>query len=307
MGKVNYICVTKKIEETSEDSKFIVLPFYKNGEPLKDGKKWGMTLLSAGSMRFRWNEKNILREKTLKSIAEELHPHVCSGECAGDEQRCNCQRQIVSIELIHSKTVFEINSQGGSFNKKGDGLITDNKMLVPVVTVADCVPLFLYDSKNGVFAAVHSGWKGTGIIGEAVRLAVEKYGSKPEDICVAIGPHIGSECYSIDENRKNYFLENFGECVTKLKNENSDSIQKTADGKLLNYSLDLTKANLFVLKKAGIMEENITVATDCTCCSKFSDGKNVFGSFRRQAAFLPESVSLDEKSRAMTVQAAFVI
>ena len=164
MGKVNYICVTKKIEEKSEDSKFIVLPFYKNGEPLKDGKKWGMTLLSAGSMRFRWNEKNILREKTLKSIAEELHPHVCSGECAGDEQRCNCQRQIVSIELIHSKTVFEINSQGGSFNKKGDGLITDNKMLVPVVTVADCVPLFLYDSKNGVFAAVHSGWKGTGII-----------------------------------------------------------------------------------------------------------------------------------------------
>ena len=248
-----------------------------------------------------------MREKTLKSIAEELHPHVCSGECAGDEQRCNCQRQIVSIELIHSKTVFEINSQGGSFYKKGDGLITDNKMLVPVVTVADCVPLFLYDSKNGVFAAVHSGWKGTGIIGEAVRLAVEKYGSKPEDICVAIGPHIGSECYSIDENRKNYFLENFGECVTKLKNENSDSIQKTADGKLLNYSLDLTKANLFVLKKAGIMEENITVATDCTCCSKFSDGKNVFGSFRRQAAFLPESVSLDEKSRAMTVQAAFVI
>ena len=71
MGKVNYICVTKKIEEKSEDSKFIVLPFYKNGEPLKDGKKWGMTLLSAGSMRFRWNEKNLLREKTLKSIAEE--------------------------------------------------------------------------------------------------------------------------------------------------------------------------------------------------------------------------------------------
>ena len=95
--------------------------------------------------------------------------------------------------------------------------------------------------------------------------------------------------------------------MAKLKNENSDSIQKTADGKLLNYSLDLTKANLFVLKKAGILEENITVATDCTCCSKFSDGKNVFGSFRRQAAFLPESVSLDEKSRAMTVQAAFVI
>ena len=50
-------------------------------------------------------------------------------------------------------------------------MITKNPSLMPVVTVADCMPLYLYDSVSGVFGVVHSGWKGTGIIGEALNLA----------------------------------------------------------------------------------------------------------------------------------------
>lgn len=307
MSGVNYICVKDKIEETAGGAgqKYILLPFYRDGKPLTSGKKWGMTLLKAGSMRFRWNEKNPGMEKLLKDIIEEQHPHVCSGECAGDSQRCRCRPVLTAVELIHSKTVYGVNCPEDVFGKKGDGLITDRSMVVPSVTVADCVPLFLYDPVTGVFGTVHSGWKGTGIIGEAVKLAQEKYGSRAEDMCVAIGPHIGKECYCIDEERKDWFLKNFGNCVCEIKNEGK--IQRTSDGKVLKYSLDLTEANLFVLKNSGVKEENIVAASDCTCCSVFSDGSFVFGSFRRQAAFLPDCVSAEERSRSMTVQVAFVI
>ena len=307
MSGVNFVCVRDKIQETAGGAgqKYIVLPFYHNGKPLESGKKWGMTLLKAGSMRFRWNEKNPLREKLLKDIIEENRPHVCSGECAGESQSCHCRPVLTTIELIHSKTVYAAECSEDVYGKKGDGIVTSSEMLVPSVTVADCVPVFLYDPVRGVFGIVHSGWKGTGIIGEAIRLAEEKYGSRPEDLSVAIGPHIGKDCYCVDEGRKEWFLENFGDCVYKIPDKRK--IQRTSDGKVLEYSLDLTRANLFVLKKAGVKEENIVAASDCTCCSVFFDGSFVFGSFRRQSAFLPESLSAEERSRSMTVQAAFVI
>lgn len=266
-----------------EDKKFVLLPFYFDGKPLEDSDErtwphWGMTLLSAGAMRFRWDEINPNREKIF-------------GEILATNKR------IVPIELIHSKIVVEAEDSDDTKNIKADGIITKNPDLIPTVTVADCVPIFLFDTKTLGFGVFHSGWKGTGIAGIGVQKMIDVFGSKPENICAAIGPHIQKCCYCIDGERAKYFRENFGEkCVSKSGVEDK-----------FPYSLSLTDANLCVLKNAGIKEENIVVATDCTCCSKFSNGRNVFGSFRRQAAFLPADVDKEKRSRSMTVQAAFVI
>ncbi len=305
MNKINYVNVSKIVEQNSKLQKYVLLPFYKNGKPLENGRKWGMTLLKASSMRFRWNEKNENREQIFKEIIKENFKDVCSGACADKDQKCDCKHKFVSSELIHSKEVFNVKEESQALNKKGDGLVTDNKLLIPSVTVADCVPLFLYDSVKNVAGIVHSGWKGTGIISNAIKMFIEEYSSKTEDICVAIGPHICSKCYCVDEDRKNYFLNNFGNCVTKAKD--SKTVKKTSDGKILNYNLSLTDANLFVIKKAEILEENITVATDCTCCTQFSDGNFVFGSFRRQAAFLSENIDEETRKKSMCVQSAFVL
>ena len=221
------------------------------------------------------------------------------------------QDKILHFHQTHSDRIIHIASDADALSlqnrpeEDADAWVFSCGGWGGAVQTADCVPLFLYDPVTGVFGTVHSGWKGTGIIGEAVKLAQEKYGSRAEDMCVAIGPHIGKECYCIDEERKDWFLKNFGNCVCEIKNEGK--IQRTSDGKVLKYSLDLTEANLFVLKNSGVKEENIVAASDCTCCSVFSDGSFVFGSFRRQAAFLPDCVSAEERSRSMTVQAAFVI
>jgi len=265
--------------------KWALLPFYKNGSPFDgealQGQKtrpvWGMTLKAAGPMRFRWNETNPNRDKFLSEL--------CQG------------KRIVPLELIHSKIVYDVKEAGDTFQKQGDGIVTQNKSLIPVVTVADCVPIYFYDAGTGAFGAAHSGWKGTGIAAQVVELMKKNYGSDPRDILCAIGPHIHDCCYLVDADRANYFADNFGsDCVQKASPDNKASQDQNCGGL---YRLSLLRANLNVLALAGVLEENIVAAKNCTACDER------FGSFRREAAAL--DVPAQEKSRLFTTQAAFVI
>ncbi|MCQ2593393.1 MAG: polyphenol oxidase family protein [Treponema sp.] len=269
-----------KALETQQD--WIFFPFYKHGSVLENAPACGMTLWAAGSMRFRWNETNDNRNIKLESLAESL------GKSKLD---------ITPVELIHSKIVYDVHSSNDTFQKNGDGIITKNMQLMPVVTVADCVPIYLYDSISQVFGIVHSGWKGTGIVSEAITLAEKKYGAKPEDFSVIIGPHIKKCCYIVNQERAEYFTENFGsDCITPLKDgENCycggkglPIVWNNGGGKL--YRLSLEQANLNVLQKLGVRPENILLCEDCTCCNE------VFGSNRRETAY----------GKEFTVQAAFI-
>lgn len=255
-----------------------LFPFYKNNSPFERGANglrplWGMTMKAAGSMRFRWNETNPNRDQFLAGLCE---------RCGGAPGKGGAGRQVVPLELIHSKIVYEAREAGDTFQKQGDAIITKNAALVPVVTVADCVPLYFYDAGTGAFGAAHSGWKGTGIAAEVVLAMKKHYGSDPRDILCAIGPHIHDCCYLVDGERAKCFAYNFGSACVQ------------------NNRLSLLRANLSVLEKAGVLEENIAAAKNCTAC----DAR--FGSFRREAAALPDRPGQD-KSRLFTTQAAFVI
>ena len=273
--------------------RWALLPFYKNGSPFDgealQGQKirpvWGMTLKAAGPMRFRWNETNPNRDSFLSELCQRY-----GAEKGG--------KRIVPLELIHSKIVYDVQEAGDTFNKQGDGIVTQNKSLIPVVTVADCVPIYFYDAGTGAFGAAHSGWKGTGIAAQVVELMKKNYGSDPRDILCAIGPHIHDCCYLVDAERAKYFADNFGsDCVQKASPDNKASQDQNARGGL--YRLSLLRANLNVLASAGVLEENIVAAKNCTACDER------FGSFRREAAAL--DVPAQEKSRLFTTQAAFVI
>lgn len=252
---------------------FLTGNFFYNGKPLTSAPLWGMSVLESGNMRFRWNETNSVREKFFSLICAE-------------------KRKALQPELIHSKTIYEVSSADEIFKKKGDGILTSNKFIVPAVTVADCMPVFVYDKNSNVFGVLHSGWKGTGIAAEAFYMLNKKYGSKPDDLCFILGPHINSCCYSIDKSRAEYFSENFGSCCVS-----------SIDGN--KYSLSLTDANLYLLRKIGIPDGNIFVSKECTCCFK-ENGAFKYGSFRRQTSSLPQDLPLEEKQKHFTVQAAFV-
>lgn len=260
-------------------TKYITFPFIKNGAPLVGTgiPVCGMTVRAAGSMRFRWNETNPVRNEMLSQITADF----------------GGKKTFVPVQLDHTHIVYDVVTPDDTFEKIGDGIITKNISIIPTITVADCVPIFLYDNVTGVFGIVHSGWKGTGIVAEAIKLAGEKYGSKSEDFCIAIGPHIHNCCYIVNEERAKYFADNFtADCITPL--EAGVKVDwNTGNGKL--YRLSLEKANLAVLEKAGVRKENIYVHPDCTCCSK----DEFYGSNRRET-------KKSGRPDCFTVQAAFV-
>ncbi len=234
-----------------------------------------LSLLQAGSMRFRWNEENTLRN--------EFFGNVLSSE-----------KKIVPLELIHSKKVVAVHNADETIGVQADGIITCNTNLVPVLTVADCMPIFLYDPVTGCFGVLHSGWKGTGIVSEALQLAQKEYGSCAKDFCAIIGPHIKKCCYTVDEQRAKYFIDTFtSDCVELLDDSNG------------MYRLSLEKANTYLLESAGVKGENISIVGGCTCCTK-NDANWQYGSFRRQTAHFAPNSPIKEMQKHFTPMAAFM-
>lgn len=173
--------------------------------------------------------------------------------------------RVSGINQVHSKDIKIVESKKLGQDIPGDGLITGNRNAVLSVTVADCIPLCLYDKKSNAFGVLHSGWRGTGIAGNAIELFCNNFNSKPEDIYVTIGPGIGSCCYNVSENLYVQFKNQYGSDVVSKK-ENK-------------YYIDLKRANIKILTRYDI--KNITLIEDCTFCNKLlssyrRDGEDKF-------------------------------
>ena len=161
---------------------------------------------------------------------------------------------------VHSRNVRNV-TEPGLFDDT-DGLVTSRSDLSIIVSSADCLPLFLYDTVKKVCSVVHSGWRGTrdGISEEAVRLMVELYGSDPSDIKCGIGPSIEASCYEVSNDVANQFDRNF---LTPSKND--------------KMQLNLKDVFRGQLEKSGLLPENIEVCDICNKC----DEENYF-SYRRE-------------------------
>ena len=133
-----------------------------------------------------------------------------------------------------------------------DALITNKKDLVLSILTADCVPVLLLDSKKGVIAAVHAGWKGTKeqIVAKTVEKMVDVFDCKAEDIIAGIAPSIGRCCYEVGEE----VAENF------------DDIPHAYDSVGEKFMLDLPFINKTQLLNAGLQESNIEMSQLCTAC-----------------------------------------
>ncbi len=140
-----------------------------------------------------------------------------------------------------------------------DGLITNEKGIILSTFYADCVPLYFYDPVNKAIGLSHSGWRGTlNRMGQVTIKALEKeFGSKPEDIYVAIGPSICQKCYEVSEE----VAEQFGEEFSDYKDE------IIAPGNVGHAYLDLWNTNKYVMLEAGIKPEHIVVTNVCTSCN----------------------------------------
>lgn len=160
-------------------------------------------------------------------------------------------KDIGYLHQIHSNKVFIYDGKV----YEGDSLITDKKNTAVGIFTADCVPILLYDKKNEIAAAVHSGWRGTisHIVEKTITTLNQKYNSDPKDIYAYIGPHIRSCCYEIGEEVAVQFKEDHS-----YKNLNV----------ICDRKLNLEKCIIKQLSDKCINENHIIKLNLCTCCSK---------------------------------------
>ncbi len=231
---------------------FAGLPAQANPRAAVPVPECGLTLRVSGPMKSGVDAEN--RERVFRSIG-----------VRSDE--------VVACRQIHSRVV-RIADRTDSFRDlpEGDGILTSNASVVPTVTVADCMPIWIYDPVAGYFGVLHSGWKGTGILRVACELAADEWGAETKNAHIILGPHIRSCCYTVDAERADYFRAGFGErCVTL-------DPEREASGSRWPYRLSLVEANRDIAEKIGIPPSHIHDSGVCTAC----DPK--YGSSRREGA-----------------------
>jgi hypothetical protein len=172
--------------------------------------------------------------------------------------------KMVFAEQVHGDNIYVIKNNNIKQNliPQTDGLITNIRKICLIIKVADCIPIFILDSKNKAIGLIHAGWRGMikCIAQKAIIRMITLYGSLPEDILVGFGPSIGRCCY-------------------KVGNKVISQLKKTfhyADDLIKNGYLDLREANKKQLLELGILEENIILSNYCT----YDDNK-LFFSYRR--------------------------
>lgn len=81
-----------------------------------------------------------------------------------------------------------------------DGHLTDSAGTLLLVTVADCVPVYLVHPPSGAVGLLHAGWRGTaaGILEEGVRLMARRYGADSADVVIHCGVAICGKCYEVN-------------------------------------------------------------------------------------------------------------
>ena len=177
---------------------------------------------------------------------------------------------VYACKQIHSQNVFIVDRDTPNNYPEGDGLISCDSGILLSVVVADCLPIFLYDSENGVFGLVHSGWQGTGIVLKAIDLMRERWNTRVEKLALVLGPCIQSCCYSVSEERARFFESSFGGNYGEYPLGDIIRCDKNI------FYVNLQSVNARLLANAGV--KNIAYCQNCT----FTDLS--LGSFRREGA-----------------------
>jgi YfiH family protein len=184
---------------------------------------------------------------------------------------------------VHSADVRSVTNSHDLQNdvEKCDGIISRMWGILAGVKTADCVPVLIGDTRTRSFAAVHAGWRGTAdsIVVKAIGKMKADYGTRAEDLIVAVGPAALGCCYEVGQDVIDIFTKNFAYGATLFT--------PTKENHAL---IDLHRANKNQLIDAGVVEGNIYLAPLCTI-----DRTDLFFSYR------VESKTAGKTGRMMSV------
>ena len=173
----------------------------------------------------------------------------------------------IQVHNNHVQLVFPEDVGGGALSSENafqgtDGFVTGFQDIALTMQTADCVPLFIVDSKTSALCLLHCGWKSLKqrIIAVGIAILRDVSGSRPKDFEVVIGPCLQASDFEVGLEFEGYFPGYI--------------VRNTEDGRL---KFDVNRFILDQLKRESVLEENILDTKLSTLKNHFD-----FYSYRRE-------------------------
>ncbi len=179
-------------------------------------------------------------------------------------------------QQVHGARVVSVARPRLKEKPRTDGVVTDAAGLALRVFTADCVPVFLIDPVQRAIGLIHAGWRGVqkDIVRTAIQTLAREYHSRPQDVCVALGPHIGGCCFEVGPEVAAVFQGTRGAVSGGKRGAN--------DRRRLHLSAVLHAQSV----RAGVRREKIIPAPGCTVCDPHYFSYRRDKTDQRQAAIL---------------------
>jgi polyphenol oxidase len=167
---------------------------------------------------------------------------------------------LATVKQIHSDGILLADQPGDC--GPGDSIISHHPGLTVAIRTADCLPVLIVDPETRSVAAVHAGWRGVvaEVVPKTVRAMGVRFGTRPEDLEISIGPGIGACCFEVGPEVAVQFQPFFEE--------------RTDLG--ARAKLDLAETAIRQLGRNGVTRQQISNCGLCSCCQP-----ELFESYRR--------------------------
>ncbi len=166
------------------------------------------------------------------------------------------QTHMINVRLVDKK------DRGNGILRKNvfndiDALITNQENVCLVTFHADCVPIFLLDTKNKAIGLVHAGWRGTRgrIVANTLDKMKTHFNTNPIHIIAGIGPSICQSCFEVDEPVALEFDPGYHNFIERQLKESG-----------VKYHINLQQINKQILTECGVSRENIEISCLCSKC-----------------------------------------
>jgi YfiH family protein len=195
---------------------------------------------------------------------------------------------LVRLHQVHGDAVFVAEQRSGVL-PHADIVVTARANAI-AVQAADCVPLLIGDTRTGVIAAAHAGWRGLAghVPQAAVAALTREFGSRPDDLIAAAGPSIGACCYEVGSEVRAAFigpdrgderLERWFPADPKPTARNPSMPGIASPARPGHWFMDTWAIVRAQLEDAGLSPDRIHVAELCT-----ASHAGLFCSYRRDGA-----------------------
>lgn len=154
------------------------------------------------------------------------------------------EAQFASSYQVHGDQIQVVTEAGRI--EGYDALITNQPNIFVGVTVADCTPILIYDTRTQAVGAVHAGWRGTvaQIVLKTLQTMQQVYHTQATDCYAYVGTCIDECSFEVGEEVAEQFSDEF----------------KRFDSTLGKYLIDLKRANAAQLSAFGVPTSQIEIS-----------------------------------------------